>query len=296
MSVNSSASYSNSLLLSSINSSSPYWLDCFFYHRSSLIFTIFTTTNIFLLLPLCILVLYHGLRRWWKHCSFSTAATSSHSDSFTYHIVTMEVITISGTILCCCGMYTNGFQTLEVGFYFTNCTWYGKMFFHTLTCVEHYLAAIHPITYLSLRKERWIRIRNIIFVFIWLFCFGLTSVMASETLLYLDFYLLMSSFIIISFCSLSVLYVLIRTGPKKQGRVHQSKQRAFCTVVVILGVLLLRCSSNVIWGVTYVFNGDINACVWNMYEVWLNIPSSLVLPLLFLQRSGTLACCNNNLK
>lgn len=138
--------------------------------------------------------------------------------------------------------------------------------FHVLTCVEHFLAVVHPITYLSLRKKRVIRIRNVIIGCIWLFSFGVTIIMVLEnSSLVVDFFLLTSSMIIMSFCSLSVLCALISPGPGDQGRdqerVDQSKQRAFYTTVVILVVLLLRCACNLMWTVLDLFNLDINLCV-----------------------------------
>ncbi|KAK2899696.1 hypothetical protein Q8A73_012825 [Channa argus] len=151
MSINSST-FSN-------DSSLPSELYCLIFKPSSSVFSTFTITNIFLLLPLSILVLYRGLQRWHhQHLSATAAATSTHSNSFTYHLVSMELINVFGSILCCYGIYENDIQMLMMWFYFFSITWYGETYFHILTCVEHYLAVVHPITYLTLRKERGIRL------------------------------------------------------------------------------------------------------------------------------------------
>ncbi|KAK2863241.1 hypothetical protein Q5P01_002774 [Channa striata] len=271
---------------------------CVVFEPFSSLFTIFTVAITLVLVPLSIFVLYHGLQRRRQHRSSSMASTSSHSDTFTYHLVSMEIICVIGCIISCCGVLGKNFQLQFVGTHLFSFTWYGETFIHLLTCVEHYLAVVHPITYLNLRKRRGIRVRNIIVGFIWLLCCGGTSLITLDdvtVVLMLGF--LIFSLIIISFCSLSVLCVLIRPGPEKQGKdratVDQSKQRAFYAILAILGVLLLRCGWNVVWAVLYMSNSEINKCMVLMLEVWINLPSTLVLPLLFLQRAGVLACFKN---
>ncbi|TNN35403.1 hypothetical protein EYF80_054439 [Liparis tanakae] len=172
-------------------------MDCLFLKQNSLIFTIFSITTILLLLPLFILVLYLGFQR-----SSSSSAVMSHTDSFTYQLTSIELIGVLGRTICCCAVYLKQLPVLMWGFFLLTFTWYGQTFFHMLTCVERYLAVVHPVTYLGLRSERGVRIRTV-------------SV------------------------GLSVLYILIRPGPGEQGgdreRVDQSKQRAFYTIMAILG-------------------------------------------------------------
>ncbi|XP_045921138.1 uncharacterized protein LOC123980659 [Micropterus dolomieu] len=284
-----------SVNLSSINFYLISGIECFITRPATLVFITFYITNILLLLPLCIFILYLGLQ---QRRSTSTAAMTSHSDSFTYHMVAMELIGVFGCILILCGLYRDHVIVSFVGFCLWSFTWYGETYFQILTCVERYLAVVHPITYLSLRRERGIRIRNISIGCIWLICFGETSLMTLENVcLIIDFSLLIFSLIIISFCSLSVLCVLIRPGPGEQGRererVDQSKQRAFYTIVAILGVLLLRCVWNLVLGVLTMSIGN-SYCVMMSCGLWFNLPGSLVLPLHFLHRAGTLWCRKNN--
>ncbi|XP_078020500.1 uncharacterized protein LOC144459764 [Epinephelus lanceolatus] len=286
----------NSSSINSLHSILSLDIYCYITRPSSLIFATYFFIHILLILSLCIFVLYLGLQRWRRQRSTSTAAKTSHSDIFTYHMVTMELIGVTGSILCCCGIILDDAYILYVGFIPWAFTWYGETFFHILTCVDRYLAVVHPFTYLSLKGERGIRIRNISTGCVWLLCCGATSLINENSSLIGDFCLLIFSMIIVSFCSFSVLYVLKRPGPGEQGgdreRVDQSKRRAFYTILAILGVLLLKCLSNLIWTVFHMFM-EIE-CVITAVELWLNLPSSLVLPLLFLHRAGTLACCKNN--
>jgi len=285
MSINSSSTSNDSFSFHL-----PLYLECVFSKPSSSIFTSFNITNIILLLPLCIIILYHGVQQWREKRSTSSAATLSHSDCFTYHMITMELIGVTGCICICIGIHRYQSNLLFAGLLLSCLAWQGETFFHVLTCVERYLAVIHPIMYRSLKNERGIRMRNVCIGCVWLLCFAQAALFITEMFfIILDFCLLILAFTIVSFCSFSVLCALINPGPGKQGgdreRVDQLKQRAFLTIVVILGVLVLRFSWGLARALIFMF-GVSNACVVTCCGFWINLPSSLVLPLLFLHRAG----------
>ncbi|KAL6118276.1 uncharacterized protein ACO6RY_03107 [Pungitius sinensis] len=281
-----------------VNSSSndslhPSFLPCLFTKPSSLIFIASSTAVVLLLVPLFVLVLYLGFQRRQQQRS---SAVTSHSDSFAYHMASIELLGVLGFILSCSGIYRRQVSTYSAGVFLLSLTWFGQTFFHILTCVERYLAVVHPVTYLSLRTERGIRIRNISIGAVWLLGFASQTLEALVNSRMLGVSLLILSLVVTSFCSLSVLCTLIRPGPGEQGRVRegvdQSKRRAFYTIVAILGVLLMRCAASVFFH-SLDEEGDGYACRLIAVTSWLNVPSSLVLPLLFLHRAGTLARCKN---
>ena len=269
-------------------------MKCFIIRPNSFIYAASNLITILLLLPLCSLVFYLGLKR---RCSTSAAETS-HSDVFTYNMVAMEMSNISGCLILFCGLCLEDLHVLFVGQISISFSWFGETFFHLLTCLERYLAVVHPVTYLSLRGERGIRIRNVCIGCVWLICcvsIGRFRV-KSSVLLVMDLFFLIFCLIVISFCSLSVICTLVRPRPGEQGgdrvRVNQSKKRACYTIMAILGVLVLRCVANMLLWVNYLIFED-NECSLLLFGVWLYIPSSLVLPLLFIHRAGILACCKN---
>lgn len=294
MSGNSSSSNESLPYQHNSPNNSPLDKNCFFSAPSSLIYTACSIATILLLLPLCVFILYQGLRQWWTKRSTSSAVTLSHSDSFTYHVVVMELIAILGCILSCFGIYITHLKTL-LGHILLSFTWYGENFFLVLTCVEHYLAVVHPIIYVNLRKESVNRIRNINNGCIWLLTFALTCLLTMEFVI-LDLCVLISFLVIVTFCNLSVLCVLIRPGPGEQGgnreRADQSKQRAFYAILAILGALVLKFVSALVWAVLFVSAGG-SDCLIMAWSCWLNLPSSLVLPLLFLHRAGKLVHFKN---
>ncbi|KAL3050876.1 hypothetical protein OYC64_001198 [Pagothenia borchgrevinki] len=211
-----------------------------------------------LLVPLFIFVLYIGFQQWRKQGS---AATTSHTDVFTCHMVILELIGVVGDTMYCYGIYTDGQFIIEVGLGLFAVVSPGQTLFHLLTCVERYLAVVHPVIYLRLRQGVGVRIRNI-------------SI------------------------GISVLFVLIRPGPGEGGgnreRVDQSKQRAFYTIMTIMAVLLLRFLSSIVTTAFFVLmSGTCQDYVLTWSLFWFNVPSSLVLPLLFLQRAGKLPGCKH---
>lgn len=224
----------------------PYFFTCFDSTISSLIFITFTFTNLLLFLPLYILVLWMGLRRW-RHQRSVTSITTSHSDIFTYNMVTLDIVGVLGSVFYCCANYTCSQRMMMVGYYFSSITYPAQTFFHCLTCVERYLAVVHPITYLGLKKAGGVKVRNISIGCAWMLSFGFLGL----TALYLPnfptnmfFVLFAFTVTIISYCSLSVLRVLIRLGLGKVGegreRIDQSKMRAFHTIIAIIGTLMVR--------------------------------------------------------
>lgn len=247
------------------------------------------------LTPLCVLVLYHGFQQWRQERSFQTSA---HSDIFAYHMVAIELIATWGFTVYLDGIHTGDSELFKWGFYSTSIALPGEILIHCLTCVERYLAVVHPVTYLRLRQRGGARIRNVSIGCVWIVSFGFIVVTANyypDVPHALHLCILVLSLILIWFCSLSVLLVLIRPGPGggNRDRADQSKQKAFHTIMVILGVLLLWLLTVLI---TFFLQKNMllsytDRCVLFACGLWFNIPSSLVLPLLFLQRAGKLVCC-----
>lgn len=282
--------------LSSINPQLYSNMKCLFITPSSYVFVSFSLTNIILLLPLCILVLYHGFQQWsQRHSTSSAATTMTHCDSFTYHAVIIKLIGVLACFLDCFGIYWVNLSIIAAGALCLYFTWYGQIFFDILTCVARYLAVVHPTTYLSLRNERGVRIRNVTIFCVWILSFvAIVSMITNFASTVVDFFLLVVSLIITTFCSLSVLRVLTHRGPgereRNRERVDKSKLRAFYTILIILAVLVLR----FIWSIFRAFlnaSGRSDVCVLITCEVWFSLPSSLVLPLLFLHRAGKLLWC-----
>lgn len=288
MSANASTFYNSSL--------QPPTFSCASSPHSFFIFIGFVVAKAFLLLPLSILILILGYQRWRQRRS---SATANHSDFFTYHLSVVELIGLFGAALFCSGKYIRQPLVMIVGYCISSIALPGQALFHCLTCVERHLAVVHPVTYLRLKNSGGVRIRNISIGCVWALSFGwiglvahyLPNIPASPLVC-----LLTVSLIVVSFCSLSVLYVLIRPRPGEvageRGRVDQSKQRALRTIMAITGVLLLWITgillSVALESAKLLKRDDI--CVVQTSAIWFSLPSSLVSPLLFLHKTGKLTC------
>uniref|UniRef100_A0A096MC65 G-protein coupled receptors family 1 profile domain-containing protein n=1 Tax=Poecilia formosa TaxID=48698 RepID=A0A096MC65_POEFO len=255
----------------------------------AIIFLTFIIATVCLHLPLSVFILHQ-----WKKRSCSSSAPTSHSDCFTFHLASMELVGVLGYVLTFCTICQVEMPgLLEAGVLLSTYKWFGEVLFHILMCTERYLAVVHPIVYLKLRNGRWIGIRNVVLGFIWLLCLlGKASLLiCTYSVKYwpVFFAIIYSVIIVVSFCNLSVLGALMHPGPGEQDggreRADQSKQRAFYTILAILGTLVLRFAWGLFWTVVYLSEGDTD-CVTMTIDVWFNLPSSLVLPLLFVHRKG----------
>lgn len=267
--------------------SGPAPLDCYTLGPSAVVFMMFNLSFIFLLVPLCFLVLYDVFQKLRQTGFTSSAAAVSHCDCFTYHNVAIEMFGIFGCVIFLSVIYIRKYYIFEIGGCVFCITWYGELFVHMLTCLERYLAVVHPITYMGLKNEKGIRIRNVTMACGWVITFVAALWISVEKVVMVDLCLLVPALAVISFCCISVLCVLVRPGPggkvEERKKVDQFKQRAFFTILYILAALLVRLVSSLIFVLVYICIG-INNCMLTTSIMFFNIPSSMTLPLLYLKK------------
>lgn len=261
-----------------------------FQHCSNIFISI-SWIRVFLLLPLSTFVLYLGLQKWRQHRSFNTA---SHFDIITYHLAAMELFWVIGYFLQIYFTYYNLTVFKNLTIFMTMTSFYGEVLFHTLTCADRYIAVVRPILYLRMRNASGVRIRTISIGCVWLLSLGITSLnLIPSYAIKITLLLCLLSFAVIvsSFCSLSVLCALTHPGPGEKGPVDQSKQRAFHTITVISGMQWLWFLG--LLGTTVLSGSPVLvspvACIVGLSFGFSNLPSCLVLPLLYLHKAGKLS-------
>lgn len=263
----------------------------------------YTVLHVMLLLPLSTLVFSWGYQQWTRQRS--SASIMSHFDYYTYNMAAIELIGILGAGVHIFSTFFHQREMMFGGICIFSFSWGAQMILPVLICLDRYLAVVFPITYVRLRQADGLRMRNISNALTWLLSFAgmflvlpmikyprLSIIPACATLVCV---------FTVSYCSLSVLYVLIRPPPGV-GAVHRVqvdclKRKAFKTIVIIMGVLLFRFAGNLVcYALSSTLNpGDSVQCVIRGSQTFFNLPSSLVLPLLFLHRKGTLPGCKNTL-
>ncbi|MEQ2164150.1 hypothetical protein GOODEAATRI_003608, partial [Goodea atripinnis] len=270
----------------------PVVFSCFSDTKNIIHLHLCTLNYFLLILPLYLFILWMGFQRWRYH-----SGQTSHTDVFTYYMAFLEILIVVGLFSFCSAIYTCSTTIIMFGYYCICIGSPAQTFFHCLTCMERYLAVVHPIIYMKLKRSHGVRIRNICIVLAWLLTFGLGGFVAMFFPIFpISVYFSIFSIIIIivCFCSLAVFCVLMCSGTRRD----QTKWRAFHTIVAITGTLVLRFSGQI---VSILILHSVSAtqlyfCETFVCSVWLCLPSSLVLPLLFLHRSGKLTChkCNLN--
>lgn len=291
MSINSSCSSNTSGPATPIFLCYSELQTCFYTAKGSGSITVFTVVNNLLLFPLLFFALCVWLRRWWQRRKMT------HSDVLTSQTIFAELIgTFGSTIICSGSLF--GIETLMlIGIYSYIAYHFIVISFHMLTCADRYLAVVHPIIYLGLRKEKGIRIRNASIGCTWLLAFieaGITLLTKQSLFLYTTT-IVSLNIVVVSFFSCSVLHVLFKRRSRSGGGRRQLdalKLRAFSIICVVLGMLLVRFWFNICATVIiYISEPHIRCVLW-MSSFWFDMPSRLVSPLLFLYREVKL-CCRN---
>lgn len=286
MSINSSTS-NNSAQTSSIQHSLQL-LICLTSPAGTAITMAFAITSLLVLFPLYIFILYKGVQQWRQ-----TKTTMSHTDIFTYHMVVIELLSVIGSVVLTFGVSTKLSWLSQMGVVILSLNYFGQVLLHVLTCIQRYLAVVYPIIYLRLKNEKGIKIRNTAIGCFWLLSLAWGSTITMHTESSFSFIILLYTTLVLFFIlvlNLSIVYVLIGLGPKREGGRKQqcdpSKLKILFTAMAILGALLFRFC----WAITsiVVMNSEhieeFKRCSFSMSMLWINLPSSLVLPVLFLQK------------
>ncbi|KAM3591083.1 uncharacterized protein V6R79_021992 [Siganus canaliculatus] len=239
-----------------------------------------------LLLPLFIFVLLLGARQRGKR-----RGPPLHLDVLTFHSVALQLNEAVGVAAFFSGLHAGVLPLRLLGLAVYTVAVKGQALFHLLTCVDRYLAVVHPLTYRELRREggAWIRDASVggawILSCVWLVLY-FSGGAALNAVVY--FTVVGGLLAAILFCNISVLRVLRRPGPGSGGRVDKSKRRAFHTMLAIMASLLVAFGGSMAVSGVHVSAMFPDSCVADVCQLVLDLPCRLVLPLLFLHRAKKL--------
>lgn len=269
------------------------FLRCFNTREGIINLGAFIVINLLVVLPLCALILHFGVGRWLR----GSGTAASHSDHLTFNLILTELLILMGFVLTWCGVFAALPLMGLAGTYIFSLNLFAHVVLDILTCVERYLAVVHPITYRNLKNAKGIRIRTTSIACVWLLCVtevGLLSLRSkiSTAIVLISFTAV--SLIAVCFCSLTVLYALVHPGPGDRRRhVEQPKLRAFYTILAILAVMMIRLGASVITSVFYASSAieEEEKCHFTLFLLWTYVPTSLLPLILFLHRAGKMLCC-----
>ncbi|KAJ0006121.1 hypothetical protein NQD34_013394, partial [Periophthalmus magnuspinnatus] len=200
----------------------------------------YAASYVAVMLPISLIVLFLGFERC-KQQATNPCITITNADFFTLNLAAMEVIGVVG--------YTTALVSIScnfdhrVGFIIGEFPWTGQMVFPIFACIEHYIAVVHPMTYLNLKHGHGLWIRHVSNASLWIL-----AIIGLKTYFHCREFLLVGIsnaivFLIISvFCCLSVLHVLSHSKPGERirSRIEQSRRHAIQRIVVIMAVLFWK--------------------------------------------------------
>ncbi|XP_067341729.1 chemokine XC receptor 1-like [Channa argus] len=164
--------------------------------------------------------------------------------------------------------------------------------FQSCICLERYLAAVHPTTYLRVKPLRY---RLLCCVLDWLLVL-LYSIVPTFTLSNTQSACLVMSnsllfLLLMLFCGVRVLFLLRQPGPSDRGGHHRMKRKAFKVIVINLvftsSTQLLRVF---LLGPTLLCASQLILMQIMLVVMAINIISGYITPLLLLHRAGKMPC------
>lgn len=263
----------------------PQMLSCLMNRDSFVAYTVFLLGYFILPLPLVALVLHVIIQRWRS----AMVTATCHMDLFTYHMVLLELLAVAGgCVYYYCSITGNTQQwTAILSFIGVD-----QCLFHLLACLDRYLAVAHPIRYMWTRQSAGIHLRNFAIGCAWLL--GMPACVMGDNRRIYSFSFQFSS-LLFSSGTLCALFAISQSGPKRESR---DKQRALHAVAAITATLALRFLGNLI---PVILQATVSLslrqhCLVMTASLPTSLPTSLVMPLLFLQRAGKLPNCQNTSK
>ncbi|KAJ8366823.1 hypothetical protein AAFF_G00342060 [Aldrovandia affinis] len=214
------------------------------------------------------------------------------SDIFTLNLAVLELIYCLHLPLVVLNITVlNSILFMPLSFFY-GLIFSGRPLFQCCTCVERYLAVLHPLTFLRYRPLRY---RVGCSALVWLITLGGCSAFVLLQLLVLNYgfgFLWILLLSVMSFCCLAVLRALRSPGlgeGEGQGP-HLAKKRAFRIITVSLVITMATYLPMIVAASLHSYISIRSFCIVFATCYSISVLCSFVQPLHFLSRAGKLQC------
>ncbi|XP_026989312.1 hydroxycarboxylic acid receptor 2-like [Tachysurus fulvidraco] len=164
--------------------------------------------------------------------------------------------------------------------------------FLTCICLDRYMAVVHPIVFTNIRDNR---IRKGISALVWvmILAYAITeSILGVMSVTKVFSSLILSSFFIMVFCNISIIWVLRKSVAGKET-MNPVKKKAFKMVVILLAIIVFNYLPPVAlmpFASTYTFiqmNCQISVSVFSIMDL-----SSTIDPILYISKTDKMNFCS----
>lgn len=162
--------------------------------------------------------------------------------------------------------------------------------FLTCICLDRYLAVVHPIVFTNIRDNR-MRIGISALVWAMILAYAITkSILGVMSVTKVFSSLILSSFVIMVFCNISIIWVLRKSVAGKEV-MNPVKKKAFKMVVILLVIIVVNYLPPVAlmpFASTYTFvqmHCQISVSVFSIMDL-----SSTIDPILYISKMDRMSC------
>ncbi|XP_026989313.2 hydroxycarboxylic acid receptor 2-like [Tachysurus fulvidraco] len=164
--------------------------------------------------------------------------------------------------------------------------------FFTCICLDRYMAVVHPILFTNIRDNR-IRIGITTLVWVMILAYAITeSILGIPSVTNVFSSLILTSFFIMVFCNISIIWVLRKSIAGKET-MNPVKKKAFKMVVILLAIIVFNYLPPVVimpFGSTFTFfqrHCQISVSIYSIMDL-----SSTIDPILYISKTDRNNFCS----
>lgn len=237
---------------------------------------------------ICIMILPPNIWALWLIRKNTTTQKRSESSDL------LHINLIFASVMFCIAIVLNGslifnmpYTVIYVSSSIMCITLMAQAQFHTWSCMEYYLAVVHPIFYLKL-KQSWYKMMLVSFTWATSSVLGVQFLIMQQNIAMLLYIITFCGLVLlILFCSVATLAMLKKPNPgegERGEKMHHQKIKAFKIITLTLVVLIFTYSPYIclvfLWQNLY----TANICLFQSLLISFLLPGAAFQSVLYISR------------